>query len=79
MGAQVEATGEGAVWVERAQVEALNAAVRRAGERKLALMTAIKDMKKGARQPTMPCCFNEVSGVYAPRWMRKLIVVQDRP
>ena len=49
-GAQVEATGEGAVWVERAQVEALNAAVRKAGERKLALMTAIKDIKKGARR-----------------------------
>ncbi len=45
--AQVEASGEGAVWVERAQVDALNAAVRRAGERKLALMTAIKDFKKG--------------------------------
>lgn len=51
----MEATGEGAVWVERAQVEALNAAVRKAGERKLALMTAIKDMKKGARRPTMLC------------------------
>lgn len=38
------------MWVERAQVDALNAAVRRAGERKLALMTAIKDFKKGTYQ-----------------------------
>jgi len=45
--AQVEAAGEGAVWVERAAVAALNAAVRRAGERKLALMSAIVDFKKG--------------------------------
>jgi len=47
--AQVEAAGEGAVWVERGAVAALNAAVRRAGERKLALMSAIVDFKKGAR------------------------------